>query len=341
MTSIDSNIVSDSGLTMGFNGAYPATLSEGGLCFNTSTAMNLRQVKFNMVVASGSPLGTFNAQLFASSGTFGISCQPTGNSLVTSENLVIGSISGDTPFFTFNSYFELQAKTTYAVSIRLISCVKCDNNNYWQVKYVQTDSSITSNIYYWNNPYANGLQHSKLKYEIDGSSIIQLKTKFGSLTVRNVQQANNFTVYANGTILFNVVGLEVQQRNYQFNAVSYGNGTFTIKFIGGPPFRVTTAGISTYNGVSEIISYTTMTTSILIVDYIFIPCIPIVALLPLSLAFIGLVGFASLLFAKRKEIENDRFVIGMETIVVGASILILVAGLIPSMANLIAGTSVC
>ena len=84
-----------------------------------------------------------------------------------------------------------------------------------------------------------------------------------------------------------------------------------------------------------------MTNAALVVNYIFIPCIPAIALLPLSLAFIGLVGFASLLFAKRKEIENDRFVIGMETIVVGASILILVAGLIPSMANLIAGTSVC
>src|SRR5207249_448524 len=76
---IDANTMIDSGLTMGFNGAYPATLSEGGLCFNTSTIMNLRQVKFNMVVASGSPLGTFNAQLFASSGTFGTSCQPTGS----------------------------------------------------------------------------------------------------------------------------------------------------------------------------------------------------------------------------------------------------------------------
>src|SRR5438552_15515591 len=99
MTSIDSNIVIDSGLTMGFNGAYPATLSEGGLCFNTSTMMNLRQVKFNMVVGSGSPLGSFNAQLFASSGTFGTSCEPTGSYLVTSEIVVIGWLNGDTACF--------------------------------------------------------------------------------------------------------------------------------------------------------------------------------------------------------------------------------------------------
>ncbi len=335
---IDSNTEIDSGLTIGINGAYPASLTEGGLCF-LSTAMNLRQVKFNMIVPSGSPFGTFNVQLFASSGTFGTSCQPTGSSLVTSQDIVIGPISGDTPFFSFSSYIDLQAHTTYAVSIRLVSCVKCDSSNYWYLQYAQTDFSITSNIYYWNNPYAVGLQHSKLKYEIDGSPIIQLKTKFGSLTVRNQQQTNNFAVYANETIMFNVTGLELQQGKYIFNAVSYGNGTFIVKFVGGGPFTVTTLGTASYLGSFEQISYSSVTSGPLVINYNFIPCIPLFNLLPVFAVILLMVPLATTLYAKKELSRNTRYAIS--AVLLTAIVIIVWFSAIPAIANLVAGASIC
>jgi len=335
---IDSNTEIDSGLTMGINGAYPASLSEGGLCF-VSTTTNLRQVKFNMIVPSGSPFGTFNAQLFASSGTFGTSCQPTASALATSNPVIIGSISGDTPFFIFDSYIDLQAQTIYAVSIRLVSCVKCDSSNYWYLQYTQTDFSITSNIYYWNNPYAVGLQHSKLKYEIDGSPIVQLKTKFGSLDVRNQQQTNNFAVYANGTIMFNVTGLELQQGKYIFNAVSYGNGTFIVKFVGGSPFTVTTFGTASYLGSFEQISYSSVTSGPLVVNFSFVPCIPLFNLLPIFAVALLAVPLVTTLYARKELSRNAR--VAITAVILTAIVIIIWFSAIPAIANLVAGASVC
>jgi len=180
LIAIDSNTAADSGLTMGFNGAYPASLSEGGICFLVPNSYNgrpldsynLRQVKFNMVVTLGAPSGTFQALLFASTGTIGNNCTPTGAALTSSATQVISAINGYTPFFTFAfPYFPLAAGVVYAISLRIISCTTCNATNYWSLEYINTNLSIHDNIYYWNNPYAVGGPNSKLQYEIDGDPI--------------------------------------------------------------------------------------------------------------------------------------------------------------------------
>ena len=189
LVAIDSNAQADSGLTMGFNGAYPAGLSEGGICFlvpsnyngRTIDSYNLRQVRFNMVVTLGSPSGTFQALLFASTGTMGNNCTPAGAALVSSATQVISAINGYTSFFTFAfPYFPMAAGTVYAISLRIISCTLCNSTNYWSMQYINTNLAINDNIYFWNNPYGVGGPNSKLKYEIDGDPISLASINFAA-----------------------------------------------------------------------------------------------------------------------------------------------------------------
>lgn len=59
---------------------------------------------------------------------------------------------------------------------------------------------------------------------------ITIANKFGFLNVTNTQTLNSFIDFTNGTILFNVAGLERTQITYSYTARSYGNGTFDLRF---------------------------------------------------------------------------------------------------------------
>jgi hypothetical protein len=96
-----------------------------------------------------------------------------------------------------------------------------------------------------------------------------VKTKYGQLTVAKNMVMASMAAYANGTILFNVTGLELVQVIYRFSLQSYGNGTWNIRFQGIIPIQVTANSASsiTYNFPSEQISYTTSQITPLIVIY--------------------------------------------------------------------------
>ena len=96
-----------------------------------------------------------------------------------------------------------------------------------------------------------------------------IASKYGTLTVTQTMTMASMTNYANGTINFNVTGLELTQLQYQFSLHSYGNGTWTIRFTGRIPITVTdvNALATSYNYPWEQIQYNTAQTTPLIVIY--------------------------------------------------------------------------
>jgi hypothetical protein len=75
---------------------------------------------------------------------------------------------------------------------------------------------------------------------------ITIANKFGYLNVTNTQALNSFTDYANGTVFFDVRGLERNQITYSYLARAFGNGTFDLRFqTSGLQPRVTSSAGST------------------------------------------------------------------------------------------------
>lgn len=70
---------------------------------------------------------------------------------------------------------------------------------------------------------------------------------YGQLTVLNEEQTVNwFATYANGTMYFDVTGVEDLQSFYDYRVRSYGNGTMLIRFSGRTPVSTNQAPIATY-----------------------------------------------------------------------------------------------
>src|SRR3989442_1412161 len=69
---------------------------------------------------------------------------------------------------------------------------------------------------------------------------VTIKTQYGYLNVTLTETFNSFTVYANGTIFFDVAfPTATQQGTYIFQTKSYGNGTMQLRFYGPVPQSVT------------------------------------------------------------------------------------------------------
>ena len=100
---------------------------------------------------------------------------------------------------------------------------------------------------------------------------VQLKTQYGYLNVTVPETFNSFTVYANGTIFFDVkFPTATQQGTYIFQTKTYGNGTMLLRFLGPVPVSVTgTPATSQYANSNswQQITYTASQTSQLIVFY--------------------------------------------------------------------------
>jgi len=86
---------------------------------------------------------------------------------------------------------------------------------------------------------------------------VVINTIYGRLTTQNSQIYNSFTVYSNGTVYFDVRGLEHSQLVYSFSVISYGNGTMRLLFPGILPIGVQRASIASasYSGGVERVSY--------------------------------------------------------------------------------------
>ena len=91
---------------------------------------------------------------------------------------------------------------------------------------------------------------------------VDLKTKYGDLTVTNSQTMKSFTVYANGSIVLDLRGFERSQVTYTYLVTSYGNGTFNLQFLtAGQTPRVVAklATTASYVSFNEIVNYSTNT----------------------------------------------------------------------------------
>lgn len=125
---------------------------------------------------------------------------------------------------------------------------------------------------------------------------VTFKTQFGYINVTLTETFNSFTVYANGTIYFDVTGRTApQQGKYVFQTLSYGNGTMQLRFAGPQPVTVTqTASSSVYSDGSrwQQLTYTNNQASILVLIY----GGPTLAKSSFTLAAIVLFGFLTLFF---------------------------------------------
>lgn len=93
---------------------------------------------------------------------------------------------------------------------------------------------------------------------VDGATVTIAKDvviggPYGRIIVTNNEQIVNwFATYANGTIYFDVAGVENVQRYYEYRVVSWGNGTMLVKFGGLTPVSTNQAPRATYvNGEQQ------------------------------------------------------------------------------------------
>lgn len=91
---------------------------------------------------------------------------------------------------------------------------------------------------------------------------------YGQLTVLNEEQtANWYATYANGTIYFDIAGVEDLQSFYDYRVRSYGNGTMLIRFSGRTPVSTNQAPIATYTAGEQQFRFARDETNQLCVSY--------------------------------------------------------------------------
>ncbi|OLD02465.1 MAG: hypothetical protein AUJ07_08730 [Crenarchaeota archaeon 13_1_40CM_3_53_5] len=169
---IDSTTLAGGSSYFGYFGVYPARWGEIGQCFTTPTVsadplvangLQITQVKFYISSGAGSPSGTVQAFLFATAGTYGSSCVPSGPVLASSVNVAIIPINGYTTNFQIK--YNARPNTLYAISLRINSCSSCDLNNYWQFQF---QSPASNNIARWEGSSYSAITNGQATYEIDG-----------------------------------------------------------------------------------------------------------------------------------------------------------------------------
>lgn len=91
---------------------------------------------------------------------------------------------------------------------------------------------------------------------------------YGQLTVLNEQQTVNwYATYANGTVYFDIAGVEDVQSFYDYRVRSYGNGTMLIRFSGRTPVSTNQAPIATYTAGEQQFRFSRDETNQLCVSY--------------------------------------------------------------------------
>jgi len=120
-----------------------------------------------------------------------------------------------------------------------------------------------------------------LAIPVNGATVMMtqnviINTKYGKLTVlSNSITINSLTVYANGTVYFDLAGNERTQSAYLFTGNSYGNGTFDIRFnLASLPTRVLSVGSAvTTVALLTRVTYTASQTNLLELDFQPLPSI--------------------------------------------------------------------
>lgn len=120
---------------------------------------------------------------------------------------------------------------------------------------------------------------------------------YGQLTVLNEQQTVNwYATYANGTVYFDIAGVEDVQSFYDYRVRSYGNGTMLIRFSGRTPVSTNQAPIATYTAGEQQFRFARDETAQLCVSYTlgFCPGLPGgIFTLPNILLAVGIVFLAA------------------------------------------------
>ena len=95
-----------------------AWASSTGQSFTADETIDIGSAKFYMK-KTGSPTGMGHAVLYAHSGTYGTSSEPTGGALATSDDFDVEDLTGDLALHTFTftggEQYELQATTKYCI----------------------------------------------------------------------------------------------------------------------------------------------------------------------------------------------------------------------------------
>jgi len=104
--------------------------------------------------------------------------------------------------------------------------------------------------------------------------------KFGRLTILSSSMVlASLSVFANGTLLWDLRGWDRTQVTYLFTAQSYGNGTFNIVFLTDTiPSEITAPGsssISITQSPTQTVQYTSSQTSTLELDFTMLPSVVI------------------------------------------------------------------
>lgn len=92
---------------------------------------------------------------------------------------------------------------------------------------------------------------------------------YGQLTIVNEDQTVNwFATYANGTIYFDIGGVENVQQFYEYRVRSYGNGTMLVRFAGITPVSLNQPTIATYTSGEQQFRFARDETAQLCVSYV-------------------------------------------------------------------------
>lgn len=121
---------SESNRNTDFSPIHSATTNFIGQTFTANIAGNLTSCKFYLK-KNGTPTGTIRAKLYAMSGTYGTSGQPTGSALATSNDVIISAVSTSLGLttFTFTTTYILDSQQKYCILLDATSLTG-DASNY-------------------------------------------------------------------------------------------------------------------------------------------------------------------------------------------------------------------
>jgi hypothetical protein len=132
---------------------YSTQITRVAQSFTVTNASTLGSAKF-YIFKAGSPTGNAVVKLYAHSGVYGTSSEPTGAALATSDNLDVSTLTGSYQLKTFTfsgaNQYALQAATKYVISIEFTGG---DGSNYVGVGTDSTSPTHSGNTVTYNGAY--------------------------------------------------------------------------------------------------------------------------------------------------------------------------------------------
>ncbi len=161
MVVIDSYEVSNT--TLDLKTTHPSAVAQFSACgqtFRPTQNYTLTSIKF-WLRKTGSPIGNAVACLYAHSGTFGSSGQPTGAALATSDVLDVSTLTTTLQYiellFSGGQQYSLVANTPYCIVFQAPGSGTIDTDNYPQVGYQANTGTHEGN---WVRHYSGNWGYS-------------------------------------------------------------------------------------------------------------------------------------------------------------------------------------